>query len=247
MRAFSLRINRFLLARLHVDSFLGKRNKHLVLSTLEKLSKGSTALEEAYNEAIERIDGQLADDRSLARRTLCWLSYAQRLLTTNELCHALAVEPGDKFLNANNVNEIEDIIAVCAGLVTVDEESSIIRLVHYTTQEYIEQIRLKWMPGAQEEIAVACLTYLSFDTFRSGSCADDEAFEQRVAENLFFDYSAHYWSEHVRPVQTLQLALAFVCDQVLVDSTAQGAFTPSHQHKRYSQRFQAEQVGYTLQ
>ncbi|OCK87266.1 uncharacterized protein K441DRAFT_360695, partial [Cenococcum geophilum 1.58] len=52
--------------------------------------------------------------------------------------------------------------------------------------------RFEWNPGAQEKIAVACITYLSFDTFRSGSCADDKAFEQRLAENAFFEYLADY-------------------------------------------------------
>ena len=110
------------------------------MSTLNKLSKGSAALEEAYSGALERIDGQLAEDRSLARRSLCWISYAQRLLTTEELCHALAIELGDKTLNMDNVYEVEDIISVCAGLVAVDKDSSIIRLVHYTTQEYFERV-----------------------------------------------------------------------------------------------------------
>jgi hypothetical protein len=109
---------------------------------------------------------------------------------TKELCYALAIEPGDKSLNKDNIYEVEDIISVRAGLVTVDEESNIIRLVHYTTQEYFERIRLEWNPSAQKEIAVGCLTYLSFDTFRSGSCANDKAFEQRLADNAFFDYSA---------------------------------------------------------
>jgi hypothetical protein len=95
-------------------------------------------------------------------------------------------------LSTMNVFDVEDVISVCTGLVTIDEESGIIRLVHYTTQEYFERVRLKWDPRAQEGIAVACLAYLSFDTFRSGSCASDEAFEQRLAENAFFDYSAHY-------------------------------------------------------
>jgi hypothetical protein len=70
-----IRIARFLLARLHVDSLLKKRNKWKVLSTLDKLSKGSAALDKAYNEAIKRIDGQLAKDHSLARRALSWISY----------------------------------------------------------------------------------------------------------------------------------------------------------------------------
>ena len=230
---------RFLLARLHVDSLLDKRNKKKVLSTLDRLSKGSAALHEAYDEAIKRIDGQLAEDRSLARRTLSWITYAQRLLTTTELCHALAIEPDDKTLNNDNVYEVDDIVSVCAGLVTVDEESNIIRLVHYTTQEYFERVRLEWNPSAQEEIAEACLTYLSFDTFRSGSCVGDEAFEQRLAKNAFFDYSAHYWSEHIRPVEktTSRLALAFLCDEALIDCTIQAVSTPDYKYKGYSKSF----------
>src|SRR5207248_6261970 len=136
------KIARFLLARLHVDSLLDKRTKQKVLSTLVKLTKGSATLDEAYGEAIKRIDRQLAEDRSLARRALSWISYAQRLLTTKELCHVLAIEPGDRALNNDNIYDMEDVISVCAGLVTVDEKSSIICLVHYTTQEYCERVRL---------------------------------------------------------------------------------------------------------
>jgi len=259
----------FLLTRLHIDSLLDKRNRQKVLSTLNKLSKGSAALEEAYSEALERIDGQLPEDRSLARRVLCWISYAQRLHTMKELCHALAIDPGDKALKSDNVYEVEDIISVCAGLVTVDEDSSIIRLVHYTTQEYFKRVRLEWNPGAQEEIAVACLTYLSFDTFRSGSCgsekafevdtedfetrdkllkASDEAFEQRLTENPFFDYAAHFWSEHVQPVQSItsQLTLAFLGDEVLVDSTAQGALTLENKWGGYSRKYPFRTTGLHL-
>jgi hypothetical protein len=104
---------------------------------LDKLSGGSAALNEvlddAYGEAIKRIDRQPAGARLLAKRALSWITYAQRLLTTKELCHALAIQPGDKALNNDNIYDVEDVISVCAGLVTVDEESDIIRLVHYTT------------------------------------------------------------------------------------------------------------------
>src|SRR5271156_1760667 len=113
------RIVRFLLARLHIDSLLDKRNKQKVLSTLDRLSKGSAKLGDAYSEAIKRIDGQLDEDRLLARRALSWITYAQRLLTTKELCHVLAIEQGDKALNSDNIYDVEDVISVCAGLVTV--------------------------------------------------------------------------------------------------------------------------------
>jgi len=242
------RISRFILARLHIDSLRDKRNRYGVLSTLGKLPKGSTALDEAYSEALTRIDGQLAEDRLLARRALSWISYAQRELTKTELCLALAIDPGDRALNHDKIYNADDVISVCAGLVTMDEENSIIRLVHYTTQEYFERVRYEWNPGAVEEIATACLTYLSFDTFQSGSCASDAAFEQRLINNGLFDYSAHYWGEHVRPVQskTSDLALGFFRDQALVDCTIQGASASAFRYENYSQRFPSQTSGLHL-
>ena len=79
-------------------------------------------------------------------------------------------------------------------------------------------------------MAVACLTYLSFNTFQNGSCGSVKAFEQRLAENAFFDYSARYWSEHTRPVENTVscLALAFLCDEALVESTIQTLPIPGY-------------------
>ncbi|KAI9782990.1 MAG: hypothetical protein M1816_001650 [Peltula sp. TS41687] len=191
----------FLLARLHVDSLLDKRTKSKVQSTLESLSTGSKALYEAYDEAIKRIDGQLPDDSALATSVLSWITYAQRPLTTGELCHALAVKKGDEELDQDNILLVEDIVSICAGLVTVDEDSDIIRLVHYTTQEHFERIREKWNPSAQQEITSTCLNYLSFSSLRSGSCDSNEEFERRLEQNVFLDYAARYWGHHAQTVQ----------------------------------------------
>ena len=233
---------------MYVELLRDKRRKRDVLSTLNQLPKGSAALEDAYDKAIKQIDDQLPGDCLLAKRAMSWIVYSQRPLTTKELCYALSIEPGDKAIDSDDIYDVESVISVCAGLVTVDEKSNIIRFVHYTTQEYFERVCLKWNPKAQKEIAAACLTYLSFNTFRSGSCVSDEAFERRLAENAFFDYSAHYWSEHVRPVEsaTSGLALAFLCDQALVDCTAQGAFTPNYKFPGYSKNFPIRTSGLHL-
>src|SRR5690348_6548807 len=55
-------------------------------------------------------------------------------------------------LDEENVLEIEDVVFVCAGLVTLDKESDIIRQVHYTTQEYYERTQVGWFPDAQKHI-----------------------------------------------------------------------------------------------
>jgi ankyrin repeat protein len=228
VRCLAYNTIRFLLARLHVDSLLDKRTKQKVLLTLKKLSRGLAALNEAYNDAIQRINGQLAEDRLLAKRAISWVSYAQRPLTTQELCQALAVEPGDRVLNLDSLYDVKDIISVCAGLVTLDKESNVVRLIHYTTQKYFELIRVDWNPGACQEIATTCLTYLTFDIFRSGPCNSRNGLLVRKKENVFIDYAARYWAEHVRPVEDLvsDLALNFLQDQSFASCATQIIYMP---------------------
>jgi hypothetical protein len=68
----------------------------------------------------------------LAKRVISWIVYAQRPLTTKELCYALSIEPDDKAIASDDIYDVESVISVYVGLNTVDEKSSIIRLVHYT-------------------------------------------------------------------------------------------------------------------
>ncbi|EOA81085.1 uncharacterized protein SETTUDRAFT_44889 [Exserohilum turcica Et28A] len=164
----------FLLARLHTDSLLDKRTAKDVKSTLAKLSKGSAALDDAYKEAIHRIE---------------------------EICSALAVELNEVELDPENIPDVEDLLSVCAGLVVVDQESAVIRLVHYTTQEYFERIRDAWNPSAQLHLASTCLTYLSFSVFRTGNCSSDEEFEERLQESQLLEYAAKHWGEHALTVE----------------------------------------------
>lgn len=74
----------------------------------------------------------------LAKEVISWITCAHRPLTTLELQHARAVVFGGSELG-DNLERIETMVSVCAGLVTINEESSIIRLFHYKTQEYFEQ------------------------------------------------------------------------------------------------------------
>jgi len=231
---------RFLLARFHVDSLRGKMSKKAIKSTLKKFPKGSAALEEAYDEAIERIEGQLPEECELAKSVLSWITYAERQLTTKELSHALAVEAGESELDEDNIPDIDDMISVCAGLVAVDEESDVIRLVHYTTQEYFERVREAWIPKAQEEIASTCLSYLSFHTFDSGHCYSDEDFKRRITQNPFLDYAARYWGNHALTVQQTieKLALPFLRNMNQVSCSNQVMSVPNYEYGGYSHIYQ---------
>jgi hypothetical protein len=184
-----------------VDSLQDKQTTKAVKTSLAKLTKGAAALDVAYAEAIQRIEGQLEGHRELAKRVLLWITFAKRPLTTTEICCALAVEPEETEIDPDNVPDSEDIVSVCAGLVVVDEGSALIRLVHYTTQEFFERTGNAWIPESQLHIARTCLTYLCFDAFQSGSCAADKEYEKRLQEHQFLDYAAKYWGEHARVVE----------------------------------------------
>jgi hypothetical protein len=140
---------------------------------------------------MERINGQKPGLRELARQVLSWVTCAMRPLTTMELQHALGVEVSESEIDNDNLPQIEYMVSVCVGLVTVDEESGIIRLVHYTTQEYFERTQCRWFPNAETNITMICLIYLSFRVFESGSCQTDDEFEERLRSNLLYDYAAH--------------------------------------------------------
>jgi hypothetical protein len=150
----------------------------------------------AYTEAMERINGQKAGFRQLAEKVLSWIICAKRPLTITELQEAIAVEDGDSELDKDNLPEVDDMVSVCCGLVTVDEESNIIRLVHYTTQEYFERTQNQWFPDAETIITTTCITYLSFDVFNRGFCPTYKEFLERVQLNRLFLYAAHNWGYH---------------------------------------------------
>jgi hypothetical protein len=83
-----------------------------------------------------------------------------------------------------------------------DNESDIIRLVHYTTQEYFERTQMSWPPHAQTDIAMTCITYLSFDVFAVGFCPTDEGFDAWLQLNALYDYAARNWGYHARVAST---------------------------------------------
>lgn len=109
-----------------MDSLTNKTNCRDVRDALEKLPAGLNA---TYSEAMERIAGQMECDRMLAMQVLSWISYACRPLSLRELQHALAVSPEMTAMDPEAIEDELTLTSVCAGLVTVDENSNVIHLV----------------------------------------------------------------------------------------------------------------------
>ncbi|KAH7070273.1 nucleoside phosphorylase, partial [Paraphoma chrysanthemicola] len=211
----------FLLAQIYLGLLDDKLTLNDIRSALDVFRKQGQdlgdekkvrILTQAYQQAMERINGQKLGLKDLAMKVLSWITCAKRPLTTYELQHALATKPGKSELDEGDLPHIEDMVSVCSGLVTVDEESHIIRLVHYTTQEYFQQTQQYWFPDAEADITKVCVTYLSFSVFESGPCPTDDEFEERLQLNKLYRYAAQNWGHHARKASTLCVEVVHFLD-----------------------------------
>ncbi|KAI1334222.1 hypothetical protein F5Y15DRAFT_297117 [Xylariaceae sp. FL0016] len=235
----------FLLAPLYLDFLEDKRTKKSLQNALDELREQGRPSSEAgklevlmntYESAMERINSQKRGLKELAMLVLMWISSAKRTLQVIELQHALAVEADTTELDEDNIYPVEDMVSVCAGLVTVDENTGIIRLIHYTTAEYFEQTQQRWFPNGDLRITETCMTYLSFDAFSNGSVCQaptwglrdpESEFQIRLQRNPFFNYAASCWGYHASHVSTCQAIRDFLRKPLHLDAAFQALRLPS--------------------
>ncbi|KAL4877133.1 hypothetical protein BJY04DRAFT_230933 [Aspergillus karnatakaensis] len=223
----------FLQAHLYMDHLMNKPSIGHLKRALRELPKGSIALAETYHKAISRIDHQSKDLQALARQTLPWLAYSQRALTSQELQHALATHPGTTELDKDYMPSISLVVSSCAGLAVWDTGDNIVRLAHYTVQEFL--IEQGVLPGAEEYIAETCLTYLSFKTLALPSSTlelendNDETKRHHLttseSDYPLYSYSATYWQHHAANATANANA---TCAETETLISRFSRFTPSH-------------------
>ncbi|KAK6518749.1 hypothetical protein TWF506_005888 [Arthrobotrys conoides] len=248
----------FLLAQLYVKTFEGKmtvKDVRAALKEIQKCDQASTEagklriLQKAYDTTMERIKKR-EESYQLAKNVLQWIVCSRRPLQILELQHALGVEIDKHELDDENIPHIEDVVSVCAGLIVVDKESNVVRLVHYTAQEYFERSKDHWFSGVETYIAATCLSYLSSESFVSGRCQnDEEAFREYLhsfdynhatipeRENLhhFYDYATKNWGYHAQKSSGLDSkVIEFLEDEAKVKSLTQAMmFTGPVRRKEY--------------
>ncbi|KAH7109236.1 hypothetical protein B0J13DRAFT_463009 [Dactylonectria estremocensis] len=247
----------FLLAQIYLGLLSDKLTLNDIRSAMETFRKQGQGLGEdqkdqvlarAYEQAMERINGQMPGMKTLAMKVLSWITCAKRQLTTSELQHALATKTGKSELDDGDLPHIGDMVSVCAGLVTVDEESGIIRLVHYTTQKYLKRTQKRWFRDPESVITTTCVTYLSFIVFETGFCKTDHKFEERLRSNPFYDYAAHNWGHHAPKDKTPSQVISFLKSNAKVEASSQALMAAKRysSHSYYSQEAPRKLTGLHL-
>ena len=93
-------------------------------------------------------------------------------------------------------------MSYCAGLVTVDRDSRIIRLVHHTTHDYLRRRCDQLFPTIQVDITKSCITYLQLSDFESEEHMPGkgrvEFLDRLRLKYPFLEYAGKHWGHHAR-------------------------------------------------
>lgn len=144
-----------------MDSLHGAYTLDDVEMILEAMPTGEDAVGQTYDATLQRIKAQLARKRALAQSVIGWIVLSKRALTAVELQHAVGIRPHIFKYPKRNVTKLETNLGACLGLVSIDAETNVVRLVHYTAHEYFDKIDITAFPGISESsITQCCLTYL---------------------------------------------------------------------------------------
>ena len=117
-------------------------------------------LDALYDKTIQRIQKQGHQLVTRAEETITLINCAFRPLSQQEVMCALTVRPGDTFLDSEGTPTVSGLLSACCGIVVLEEESNVLRLVHHSAGEYFKQRGQCEASGAHEWIASVLLTYI---------------------------------------------------------------------------------------
>ena len=121
-------------------------------------------------------------------------------MQSEELRHALGVDLGAEGFTIDNVPSVGTVLGCTLGLVTIDENTSTVRLLHLTLQEHLGASHALF-ETPQSMMAEICLTYLDSPSVRRPRPNLHKALE----ESPFLEYATRFWGTHAAREVTEQV------------------------------------------
>lgn len=120
----------------------------------------------------------------------------------------MAIEDGLERLDEESLlSSPQEILSLCGSLLNVSDQGHV-RLAHLSVKEYLlsAQIRQNTLVSkfamapadANQELAVYCLTYLSFQELTSGASGSSDAYADRLIRHPLLEHTAMGWAYYVR-------------------------------------------------
>ena len=195
----------FLQAKLQLEYLCTMTTDRAIKRALHDLPHG---LDKTYDDILQQIITKNTDNLFLVRAVLEWLLEKVEAMSLESLAYAVSIHPDDTTLELDNiVTDPEDLAAMCGSLVVVEVSHGVpmIRLAHFSVEEYLSSERLANSPlsffhmnpaAINLKLAITCCQYLSFSGFFALSQIPD--FANFTGKYQFLRYAARNWSSHLR-------------------------------------------------
>ncbi|KAH6911249.1 hypothetical protein BKA70DRAFT_55901 [Coprinopsis sp. MPI-PUGE-AT-0042] len=187
----------FLHASLQMQALRQCTNRHELNETLEDFPE---KIADVYIRTWERITNQAAGNSmvSLATKALAWVLYATRSLTVDELRHAIATSPDTHKLELSRVVPTETLLGACCGLLVREQETGLVRLVHYTAKPILRKLVLQSIPEPHTLLSAICMARLRDCGFQRSALASTEELDAALNSTTLLLYAYRAWSFHGR-------------------------------------------------
>ncbi|KAH6890131.1 ankyrin repeat-containing domain protein [Coprinopsis sp. MPI-PUGE-AT-0042] len=183
----------FLHATLQLKSLRNCLNAQHVEDTLEQFP---VQIEDVYAQTWKRIVNQGPNHAYLANLVFLWILYAKRELYIEELRHLVATCPDTHAYEPKRLVPEALLVAVCCGLVAVDEKTRRVRFIHYTTRDTIEPLILQVYADPHAALALVCIAHLTKCGMQNATFEDDADLVRALAKDSLLDYAYRSWDFH---------------------------------------------------
>ncbi|EAU90015.2 ankyrin repeat domain-containing protein 50 [Coprinopsis cinerea okayama7 len=153
-------------------------------------------LEDLYVQSMKRINEQKKPRADLANHVLLWLVFGREVLPFSDLQHALRLT----LPNYDGEIHKDDLLTVCCGLVTVEAETDLVRLVHFTAQVSLTSVLKQFLPEphhllfkATTQRLIDCGIPSNAERFEGGY-----DLERGFLRHPLLKYSYDHWVYHAR-------------------------------------------------
>ena len=116
----------------------------------------------------------------------------------DELRLSLSVKIGSPNLDTDSFPSIGTLLSACQGLVAIEKETSAVRFIHFTVQEYL-RAHPELFGSAHSAMAETCLSYLNSEQVKILSTSlGSHPKDSYLQSTPFLQYSSLYWGRHAR-------------------------------------------------
>ncbi|KAL6892133.1 ankyrin [Trichoderma evansii] len=178
--------NMFLLARLHMDDLSRCCTLKSIREALKRLPTNVAGAFQASFHQITKKNEQF--DLDLAKHALTWIVHAKMSLSVDQILESFAIQYSKGKHYRDSRPTTERLISAVAGLVVVDTDKNIVRLVHESAKDQLQKKNILH-ENADLIIIKTCLACLLRAT-------DDTGVDE---QKTLLSYAANYWTSHLGP------------------------------------------------